>query len=149
MINPQILMIQALALDLDLDANMAITLITLMGVVFTGIVALRTNRNAGQANEAVNHRKDGQPSLIHLVEDMHSKVTQISSWKDTYSSGSLDSGDKVEEFVRKVDSIDKKADIAAEKCLENSKQLNRIEADIKRYGCPVKLKEREECLKDK
>lgn len=61
---------------------------TLIGTIFSGTLAFLSNRHAKvakteatQANTAVNHRKDGELSMIDMVVDMHNTINEFSWWK--------------------------------------------------------------------
>jgi hypothetical protein len=125
---------EAIPIDLTLDPNTVVALLTLCGVILSTFYARHAKTEASQANKAVNQRGPGEPTLYQLVLNMFAKVEQISKWKATYEGGPLDEGSKVRSFVEKVDSIEK--------------TVKELKQDVKTYGCPVKLRDAEKCLQE-
>jgi hypothetical protein len=128
----------AIMLDLQFNTSTVVALITLAGTLFTAIVALASAVWASQANKAVNNRGTGEPIIYDMVKETRDKVVVMENWKHDYEGGSLDTGEKVEKFVSKVDKI-------AERCGDVNDKLEDIKKDVRKYGCPVKLGERNDC----
>lgn len=100
-----------------------VALITLAGVMLTGIWAYSARNSSHAANRAVNNRGSNAPIIYDMVRDTHervkdisNKVDELSKWKAGFEGSSLTDGAAVERLVTKVD---------------------KIENDIIKYGCPV------------
>jgi len=67
--------------------------------------AAHARKEAKQANEAVNNvdRIAGQPRIYDMVFDLHMQGKELVTWKRSYDGGPLDSGEKVEAFVTRID----------------------------------------------
>jgi hypothetical protein len=78
-----------------------LALITMVGVVITGVLSLigvvyssHAKKQATQANDAVNHRESGQPKLIEVADTMARAVVRIEERLD-HSVERLDSRDRM------------------------------------------------------
>jgi hypothetical protein len=52
-------------------------IIAVITVVPGTIAAIGAWRNSRQANNAVNHRKEGEPTLVRMVERMDKKIDRL------------------------------------------------------------------------
>ena len=124
--------------SLSVNTETIVAMVTLAGVILSVGFAHAANKNAGEANRAVNNRPAGEPSIYKLVHDTFKKVVHIDNWKDSYDGGPLDSGPKVEVFVDGVIALHKDV-----KGLHT--QLDALNLAVIKYGCPVKLGQEKEC----
>jgi hypothetical protein len=131
----------AVILDLQLNGDTIVALITLAGTGASSVIALAAAIFASRANKAVNGRAADEPIIYDMVKETRDKVTIMENWRDDYKDGPLDSGQKVDDFVHRVDAMGK----AVSKIPH---QLRALADDIKRYGCPIKLGQGRECLKE-
>jgi hypothetical protein len=131
----------ALVLDLDFSTETIVALITLAGVIFSGIVSMLAMLHARGSNKAVNGVGPNEPRMYDLAFSTHKKVLGLEQWREQYTGGSLDSGQKVETFMKEFEQV-------REGCAGLKDQLHEIREDVKRYGCPVKLGEEEKCKKE-
>lgn len=118
----------------------------LLGSFAERLKAIETAVN--EVNDAVNHADKRGPDamkLYDMVMDAHRRgkatadqVSELVDWKRSYENGPMDTGVKVIEYVegtsKKLDELGAKVD----QCKE------RIEA----VGCPVRLEQAEQCLKE-
>jgi len=79
---------------------------TLLGSILAAYWAQHAKREATAANDAVNHRHEsGTPRLYDLAVRNDERTKELIEWKRGYDGGPLDSGDKVEDFVRKFEEL--------------------------------------------
>ena len=68
------------------------------------LLAALAKKHAKQANDAVNRRHvTGTPRIYDMVLDLHTQAAELVQWKRSYDGGPLDSGEKVERFVERID----------------------------------------------
>jgi hypothetical protein len=128
-------------IDLQLNGDTIVALITLAGTGTSSVIALAAAIFASRANKAVNGRAAGEPIIYDMVKETRDKVTIMENWKHDYEGGPLDTGQKVDDFVHRVDAMGRAVSNIPH-------QLKALADDIKRYGCPVKLGQGRECLKE-
>jgi peptidoglycan hydrolase CwlO-like protein len=134
--------------DLSVNKDTVVALITLSGVILSVFYSKKAQNNAYQANRAVNCRMPGEPTIWEMVRETKQDVKEIqkevrglTSWKEGYKDGPLDSGHKVEEFVNNMKNL--------QDCVGGfDTKINDLNKQIKKYGCPVRQKEALECLKN-
>ena len=112
----------------EYTAGVIIAGITLAGVIFNGLVALRTHRNAKSINDAVNHRHqrkrdDGSapPKLYDLAIENHQKIERterkvdsLVEWRESYRDSPLNTGAGVDEFMQKFAALE--AEVKQNRC---------------------------------
>lgn len=131
-----------LVLDLKFNPDTVVALITLGGVIFSGIVSIFAMHHARQGNKAVNGVRPGEPRMYDLAFDTHKRVLGLEAWKDGYAGGPLDTGGKVTDFVHDFTHV-------KNNCEQIMNELSSIKEDVRKYGCPVKLGEEDRCLTKK
>lgn len=119
----------------------------------------RVKRVIDAINHAVNDRQPGEPTLRDMVfesrgqqkamlreqcemkerqVDMHGDLRQIVRWRDGYIGGSLDSGQKVEQFVQetrsRLEHIDESVEVLRSTCYQLGCPLRTGEADAENCG---------------
>ena len=124
--------------SLSLNTETIVALITLAGVILSVGYGRAANRNAADANQAVNNRRPHEPKIYDLVLDTYKTTLEIQGWKEGYNGGPLDTGDKVVAFVDKVDVMH--GDI-----VQLRKEVLQTKNDVKKYGCPVALGDSKDC----
>jgi hypothetical protein len=129
----------AVLIDLSLNASTVVALITLAGTIMSSFIALAAAVFASRANKAVNGRGAGEPVIYDMVKETRDKVVLLQAWKDDYNGGPLDTGDKVDAFVSKVEKIN-------DTCESLGPKFEHLGKEIRKYGCPVKLGEVKECV---
>ena len=124
-----------------LNTETVVGILALAGIVFGSVIGLKTKRQATEANRAVNHQRDGEPTILELVKqtnegvkdirrnitDLYKKVDVVENFMHRYDGSALSDGAAVERLVAKVDH-----------CAENIEDLKR---DVMTYGCPVRTGE--------
>lgn len=100
----------------DSQTLIVIALISLMGVTISGLFGLLAARwarsahdQAAQANDAVNHKGEGQERLFDMVADTYTKVKELDTWKDQWDELPEALRDPAN-FAAQFDKIDGKID---------------------------------------
>ena len=86
----------------------------------------RNSRVVEEINDAVNHRHLRADSsgnvplkMYDLIWETHQRGDELIEWKRSYDHGPLDNGQKVHEFVQKVDKMQQSIDGISERLEEN------------------------------
>lgn len=119
----------------------------LLTTILSGVAAWISNRMRAavdEVNDAVNHRHkkagEGAPKLYDAILHLHEKTDTVSektdeliSWKRGYDGGSLDSGRKVEDFVGKVEQLNKQLEDLQKRppCAIHDDRLNALNKLVK------------------
>jgi len=127
------------------------------GFIFIVIQLARGLSTQKQINTAVNHRTQGEPTLVAMVSEIHadhrqlrddvsfirSEVNGLQQWKASYAGSEFgnaaDIGKVLTEVRDGIKGCKKEIGTLQATAGENQKL-------IQKYGCPVRLREREECL---
>ena len=135
----------------------AVMALTLGGLIWIIILLVRGRATQQQINTAVNHRNTGEPTLVAMVSEIHAdhrqlredvhfiktEVNGLQQWKASYTGSEFGNAADITHFIHEIrDGINgcKKEIRTLQATADTNKEL------IKKYGCPVRLQEREECL---
>lgn len=114
-----------------LDPSVIVAVITLLTVIMGGILHMvslylqyHSKQQISQVNDAVNHRhRTGTPRMYDIILEnsmmakrLEDKTDEIINWKNGYSGGPLDEGEKVVKFVEKTNQYFDKLDELEKKC---------------------------------
>lgn len=119
-------------MDISLNSDTVVSLITLATSIVAGAYALLAHRSAAGANRAVNNRGPHEPVLYEMVRETYARMLLIDNWKHDREKGPLGNNEKVQSFVSGVDDLGK----IVRRLDATAKELK---DDVRKYGCPVRL----------
>jgi hypothetical protein len=137
----------------------AVMALVLGGLLWIIIILVRGRATQQQINTAVNHRNTGEPTLVAMVSEIHAdhrqlredvsfirtEVNGLQLWKSSYEGSEFSNAAAIGRVLHEMrDNISGcKTSIAVlQSTADDNQKL------IQKYGCPVRLKQREECLQN-
>jgi hypothetical protein len=133
--------------------------LVLGGLIWIIVLLVRGRSTQQQINNAVNHRILGEPTLVAMVSEIHAdhrqlrddvtyirtEVNGIQQWKASYAGSEFGNAADIGKVLQEVrDGIST--------CKTNITDLQKTAIEnqtlIQRFGCPVRLQQSDNCLKN-